>query len=128
MINKLQILKGKTKPKFYQFISNFYEEMNFKRGRRIFQFEEDSFANKAEGISIIYQEVLLKLKNLQTKPQVKSMNVKYFDLFDAFIESRGEKEIETDEYEKTEIHYVKYKDFIIPDRHIGIKPRETKIG
>ena len=31
MIKKLQSLKGKTKVRFYQNISNFYGEMNYRR-------------------------------------------------------------------------------------------------
>ena len=76
MINKLQQLKGKTKVKFYLNISNYYTEMKNKN----FQTQEDTFAKNAQGISKIYHEVLLLMKFLQTKPQVKNMNIKYFDL------------------------------------------------
>ena len=37
MINKLQMLKGKTKLSFYKNISNYYDNMNFKM-------DEDTFA------------------------------------------------------------------------------------
>ena len=54
MINKLQTLKGKTKLKFYENISNFYDEMNNKN----YRFEEDPFARNAQGFSKSYHEVL----------------------------------------------------------------------
>ena len=38
--------------------------------------DEDHFAKNAQGISKIYHELLLLLKFLQTKPQVKNMNFK----------------------------------------------------
>ena len=68
MINKLQSLKGKTKLKFYKNISNYYTEMKNKNFRTQGQ---DPFAKNAQGISKIYDESLLLLKFLQTKPQIK---------------------------------------------------------
>ena len=44
-----------------------------------FETQEDPFARKAQGISKIYHEVFLFLKFLQTKPQVKSININYYD-------------------------------------------------
>ena len=76
MINKFQPLWGKTKLKFYKNISEFYKEMKQKN----FQTQEDTFAKNAQGISKIYHEVLLLMKFSQTKPQVKNMNIKYYDL------------------------------------------------
>ena len=73
-INKLQQLKGKTKVKFYENISNYYDNMNIR-------FDEDPFARNAQGISKIYHEVLKLMKFLQTKPQVKNMNINYYDLY-----------------------------------------------
>ena len=80
MINKIQQLKGKTKLKFYKIISNYYEEMNIRRQSDTFQFEQDPFSKNVQGISKIYHEVLLLMKFLQTKPKVRSMNIKYYDL------------------------------------------------
>ena len=71
MIDKLQQLKGKTKSKFYKNISNYYTEMR----NRNFQTQEDPFSKNAQGISKTYHEVLLVMKLLQTKPQVKNMNI-----------------------------------------------------
>ena len=77
MINKLQELKGKTKLKFHKNISNYYIEMKHKN----FQTNnQDAFAKIAKGIIKIYHEVLLLMKFLQTKSQVKNMNINYYDL------------------------------------------------
>ena len=75
MIDKLQSLKGKAKLKFYKNISNYYVEMK----NRNFQTQEDPFAKNAQGISKIYHEVLLLMKFLQTKPQIKNMNIDYYN-------------------------------------------------
>ena len=80
MINKLKQLKGKTKLKFYQNISNYYDEMNIKRRSGNFQFAEHPFSKNVESAGKIYQELLL-MKILQTKPQVKEMNINYYDLY-----------------------------------------------
>ena len=73
MIDKLQDLKGKTKIKFYTNISNYYNEMKNKN----FQTQQDPFARNAQGISKIYHDVLLLMKFVQTKPQVKNKNIYY---------------------------------------------------
>ena len=41
---------------------------------------ENTFSKNSQGISKIYREVLLTMKFLQTKPEVKSMNINYHDL------------------------------------------------
>ena len=71
MINKLKQLKDKTRLKFYKYLSNYYNEMKNKN----FQTQKDLLAKNAQGISKIYHEVLLLMKFLQTKPQVKNMNI-----------------------------------------------------
>ena len=43
-----------------------------------FQTQEDPFARNVQDISKIYHEVLLLGKFLQTKPQVKHMNINYY--------------------------------------------------
>ena len=45
-----------------------------------FRFEEDPFSKNAEGIVKIYHDVLMLMKFLQTKPQVKNMKINYYDL------------------------------------------------
>ena len=70
MNNKLQQLKVKSKLKFYKNISNYYDIRNIR-------FDEDPSAKNAQSISKCYHEVLKLMKFLQTKPQVKNMNINY---------------------------------------------------
>ena len=44
------------------------------------RFDEDPFAKNAQGINKIYYGVKFLLKFLQTKPQVKNMNINFYDL------------------------------------------------
>ena len=67
MIIKLQQLKGKTKLKKYENINNYYNEMKNKN----FQTQGDPFSKNVRSISKTFHEVLLLMKTLQTKPQVK---------------------------------------------------------
>ena len=73
LINKLQDLKGRTKVNFSKNICKCYDNMNIRM-------DEDSFARNAHRISKNYHEVLLLMKILPTKPQLKNMNINYFDL------------------------------------------------
>ena len=73
MINKLQSLKRRTKLKFYKNISSYYDKTKQKN----FPTQEVPFSKNAQRVSKIYQEVLLLMKFLQTKPQVKNMNINY---------------------------------------------------
>ena len=119
MINKLQELKGKTKLKFYKNISNYYIEMKNKN----FQINNhDPFAKNAQGISKIYHEVILLMKFLQTKPQVKNMNINYYDLYYTVIKARDENRDIDNQYENDENDYINFNDFIIPNQNIS---RET---
>ena len=115
MINKLQQLKGKTKLNFFKNISNYYIEMKKKNFQT---HHEDPFSRNDQGISKIYHEVLLLKKFLQTKPQVKNMNVNYYDLYYTVIKTRDENKDIDNQYEKD---YINFND-ILP---IGIKTRET---
>ena len=117
MINKLQSLKGKTKLKFYKNISNYYIEMKNKN----FQSQQDPFSKNAQGISKIYHEVLLLMKFLMTKPQVKNMNINYFDLYYTVIKIRNENKDIDNQYENDENDYIDINDFILPNNYIGIK-------
>ena len=118
MINKLQQLKGKTKLKFYKNISNYYTEMKNKN----FQTNnQDLFAKNAQGISKIYHEVLLLMKFLQTKPQVKNMNINYYDLYNTVIKVRDENRDIDIQNENDENDYIDISDFITPNQYIGIK-------
>ena len=116
MINKLQELKGKTKLKFYKNISNYYDKMNIRM-------DEDPFAKNAQGISKIYHEVLLLMKSLQTKPQVKNMNNNYYDLFYRVIKNRDDKEIVDNQYEKD---YINFND-IVPKHYVGRKNNDVML-
>ena len=120
MIDKLQQLKGKTKLKFYKNISNYYHEMKNKN----FQTQQDPFAKNAQGISKIYHEVLLLMKFLQTKPQVKNMNINYYDLYYTVIKVRDENKDIDNQYENDDNDYIDFND-ILPSHYVGIKPRET---
>ena len=115
MINKLQEFKGKTNLKFYEDISNNYNEMNNKN----FQTQEDPFSRNAQGISKIYHEVLLLMLFLQTKLQIKNMNINFYDLYYTVIRIRDEnKDIDNNDY-------INFNVFITPNHYIGIKPCET---
>ena len=114
MISKLQSLKGKTKLNFFKNIGKNYDQMKHKN----FQTQEDPFSKGAQGISKIHHEMLLLMKFLQTKPQVKNMNIIYYDLYYTVIKHRDEKEIVDDEYEND---YINFNDFITPNHYIGIK-------
>ena len=124
MIDKIQSLKGK-KLKLHQNNSNYYKEVNYRRQNGNFQVEEDPVANKPEGIKKLYHEVLLWRAFLQTKPQVKSMNNKYYNLYYTAIKSRDDKEIVFVENENNENDFINYEDIIIPNHHVGIKTRGT---
>ena len=114
MIDKLQQLKGKTKSKFYKTISDYYEEMKQKN----YQSQQYTFAKNAQGISKIYQEVLLLMNFLQTKPQVKNMNINYYDLYYTVIKTRDENRDIDNQYEND---YINFNDFITPSHYIGKK-------
>ena len=117
MINKLQSLKGKQKLKFFKNISNFYDNMNIKF--------EDPFAKNAQCISKTYHEVLKLMKFLQTKPQVKNMNINFYDLFYTVIRIRDENKDIDNQYEDDNNGFINFNDIITPNHYIGIKPRET---
>ena len=116
MINKLQELKGKTKLKFYKNISNYYIEMKNKN----FQTQDqDPFAKNAQGISKIYHEVLLLMKFLQTKPEVKNMNINYYDLYNTVIKVRNENKDIDNQYKNDENDYIDINDIVIPIHNIS---------
>ena len=110
MIINSHELKGKTKLKFYKSSSNYYDNM-------IILFDEDPFAEDAQGISKIYCEVLLLMKFLPTKPQIKNTNSNYYDLYYTVIKDRGDREIVVD----NENNYIDFNDYITPNHYIGRK-------
>ena len=118
MIIKLQSLEGKIKLKFYINISNYYIEMKNKN----FQTQEDPFSKNAQGFSKIYHDVLLLKKFLQTKPQVKNMNINYYDLYYTIIKTREKNNDIDNQYESDDNGYINFNDIIIPNHN---KSRET---
>ena len=92
LINKLQELKGNTKLKFHKNMSNYYDIMKIKM-------DEDPFAKNGQSINDIYHEVLMLIKCLQTKPQVKNMNNNHCDLYYTVIKNRVDKKILDHKYE-----------------------------
>ena len=117
MINKLQQLKGKRKLKFYKNINKYYTEMKNKN----FQTQKEPFAKNAQGISKIYHEVLLLMKFLQAKkPQVKNMNINYYDLYCSVIKVRDENKDIDNQYENDDNDYINFND-IVPNQYVGIK-------
>ena len=86
------------------------------------QTQEDLFSKSSKGISEIYHEVLLLQKFLQTKPQVKNMNINYYDLYYTVIKNRYEKD---NVDENNENDYINFNDFITPNNFIGIESHET---
>ena len=116
MINELQEIKGKTKLKFYKNISNYYIE---KKNKNFQTNNQDPFSKNAQGISRVYHEVLLLMKFLQTKPQVKNMNFNHYDLYNTVIKVRdGNKDIDN-QYENDENDYIDINDFITPNHNVS---------
>ena len=122
MIDKLQSLKGKVKLKLYKNISNYYIEM---KNRNFQTQDQDPFSRNAQGISKIYHEVLLLMKFLQTKPQIKNMIINYYDLYYTVIKTRDENRDIDNQYENDENDYIDINDLIIPNRD---KNHETILG
>ena len=87
-----------------------------------FQTQEDPFAKNAQGISKIFHEVLLLRKFLQTRPQVKNMNINYYDLYYTVNKTRDENKDIDNQYENDENDYINFNDIIIPNHNIS---RET---
>ena len=61
------------------------------------------------------------MKFLQTKSQVKNMNINYYDLYYTVIRIRDENMDIDNQYKNGDIDYINLNN-VIP---IGIKPRET---
>ena len=59
------------------------------------------------------------MKYLQTKRQVKNMNINYLVLSNTVIKTRDEhKDIDNNDF-------INFNDIITPNHYVGIKPRET---
>ena len=127
-MDKIQFSKHKTQLKFFQNISNYYDELNYRRQNGKLHFEEDVFNKKPQSFSNIYQEVLLLVKVLQTKPEVEGINTNCYDFYYTVIINRDEKEIVNGRNENNENDFNKYEAYNIPNHHVGVKPHETIIG
>ena len=90
--------------------------MNFRN----FQFEQDPFSKNAEGIGKIYHGVLLLMKVLDNKLQIKIMKINFYDLYYTVIKSRDGKEIVNGQYEDNENEEINFNDFITPSHNIEI--------
>ena len=84
MINNLQSLKVKTTLKIYPSINNYHIEMKYRKQSGTFQSEEDLFSKNEKKITKIYLEIILILRILQTKPQVKKINFNFVFLGNIF--------------------------------------------
>ena len=89
-----------------------------------FQSQQVHFSRKAQGISKIYHGVLLLMKFLQTKPEVKKMNINYYDLYYTVIKVRDQNKDIDNQYESDDNGYINFND-IVPNHYVRIKPRET---
>ena len=89
-----------------------------------FQTQQDPFSRNVQGISKIYREVFLLMKVLQTKSQIKKMNIIHQDLYYTVIKVRDENEDIDNQYEDDDNDYINFYD-IVPNHYFGFKPRET---
>ena len=121
MTNKLQELKGRIELKFYKNISEYYKEMKNKN----FQSNNtDPFSRNAQGIGKIYLEELLIMKFLQTKPNIKNMDINYYDLYYTVIKTRDEN-MDIDNQCEDDYHdYIDINDFFRILQYMGRKHDE----
>ena len=109
MINKLQSFKNRKKIKFYKNSCKYYDNMNIRM-------DEDPSARKAQGFSKFFNEILLLMKILQTKPQVKNRNFNFYDLHYTVDRNRGEKEVVDNQFVNDSNNF---NDFITSNHYIG---------
>ena len=60
---------------------------------------------------------------LQTKPQIKNMNINYFDSYYTVLRNRDKSKDIDNRYEDDENDFIIFND-ILPNHYIGIKNRE----
>ena len=85
-----------------------------------FQTQQDPFAKNALGISKIYHEVLLLMKFLQTKPQIKNMKINFYHLYCTVIKVRDVNKDIDNQYQNDENEYNNFND-IVPNHYFEIK-------
>ena len=61
------------------------------------------------------------MRFLQIKPQVKNMNINYYDLYYTVIKTRDENKDIDNQYENDDNDYISLNDVIIPNHYVGIK-------
>ena len=116
VIDKLQLIKGRSKLKFYKNISDYYKEMKNKN----FQSNKiDPFSKNAEGIGKIYHEILLLTEFLQTKPDIKNMNINYIDLYYTVIKTRNENKNIDNQYKDDYHDYIDINQFFRIPQSLG---------
>ena len=82
----------------------------------------DPFSKNAQGIAKIYHEIFLLMEFLQTKVDIKNMNINYYYLYYTVIKTRNEIKNIDNQYENDYHDYIDINDFIIkPSHYIGRK-------
>ena len=61
------------------------------------------------------------MKFLQTKPQIKNRNMKYYDLYYTVNKTRDESKDIDNQYEDDDNEYINFNDVFTPNHYIGIK-------
>ena len=64
------------------------------------------------------------MKFLQTKPQIKNMNINFYDLYYTVIKVRDENKDIDNQYEDDDTDYISLNDVIIPNHYVGTKGGE----
>ena len=64
------------------------------------------------------------MKFLQTKPQVKIMNIDYYNLYYTVIKTRDDKEDVDDKNENNEIDFISLNEVFIQKLYVGIEGGE----
>ena len=83
-----------------------------------FQTQQDPFAKNAQGITNIYHEVLLLMKFLQTRPQIKNMNIKQYDLNYTVMKTGDQNKDIHNHYEGDDNEFFNFND-IVPNHYVG---------
>ena len=82
----------------------------------------DPFSKNVQGVAKIYHEVLLLMEFLQNKPDIKNMNINYYDLYYTVVKTGDENKNIDNQYEDDYHDYIDINNFIItPNHYIGQK-------
>ena len=85
-----------------------------KRKIKTFKVSKILFSKNAQVISKIYHEVFLLMKFLMTKPQVKNMNINFYDLYNTIIKTRYENTDIDNQYENDDNDCIDMTAFSVP--------------